>query len=273
MLNLTSENNPLPVPDVLWFSCDGMMVIDEKRRNLQGCPMADQPEECPGLKAMADFKPVRSAEYSIRRSDGKALVVSTSYTPIQLPDRPVWALAVLRDVTTKKKEELHLLQKATSDPLTGLPNRTALMETAHREIRRADRYLRPFSLAMVDVDGFKMYNDCAGHLAGDDLLKSLSSLFRMGRRAPDFVARYGGDEFVLLLPETEAAGAIVVLERLCEAVRRFPFPRLPKPVSISVGVAVFPDDGERLEQLLSAADHRLYEAKHAGCDRVVGPEP
>lgn len=302
---LTSENNPLPVPDVLWFSCDGMMVIDENRRilamnpalekllgrrageaveksecgalfscrNLQGCPMADQPSACPGLKAMKEFKPVTSAEYSIRSASGKGRVVSTSYTPIQLPDRPVWALAVIRDITQKKKEELHLVQKTLTDPLTGLANRTALLEGANLEIRRASRHHHPFSLAMVDIDGFKACNDRIGHPAGDDMLRSLAALLRAGRRVSDLIGRYGGDEFALLLPETDAAGAIGVLERLCEAVRRFPFPRLPKPVSISVGVAVFPGDGESMEQLLSAADRRLYEAKRAGCGRVVGPEP
>ncbi|MBI3292715.1 MAG: sensor domain-containing diguanylate cyclase [Elusimicrobia bacterium] len=302
-------HDPL-VPGILWYSCDGMMVIDEHRRiltmnptlerltgrtsqevagkvecglllacrDLQGCPLADCPQECPGLKAIQKFKPVEAAEYTIQDAHGKGIVVSTSYTPIQLPGRPVWALAVMRDITLAKRREKRISRQAMTDPLTALPNRTAMVEISLKEIKRAVRHNRPLTVVMADLDGFKEYNDAYGHLAGDDLLKSLAALLQAGRRAGDLVARYGGDEFAFLLPETDAAGAMVVAERLRYLVQAFPFPKgdnggvaCPR-VTISMGVALFPKDGNTFQELLKRADKRLYQAKQLGRNRVVGSE-
>jgi len=228
---------------------------------------------------MQSFQPVRGAEYSIRIANGKAIVVSSSYTPIQLPDRPVWALVILRDITLQKRKELRLIQQAKTDPLTQLSNRTALQEICLKEIKRAARHHRTLALAMLDVDGFKRYNDTYGHPAGDELLRALVELIRTGRRLSDLVARYGGDEFALLMPETDTAGAVLVAERICQTVARFPFARnhaLPTaqdlwPISLSIGVAIFPEDGNVPEELLASADRRLYEAKRKGGNRVMGP--
>jgi len=244
-------------------------------RDMRGCSLHDHPWECPGRKAIDQFKPVRSAEYMIRTPDGKERTVNTSYTPIQLPDRPVWALVVMRDATLQKLRERRLLRQAMTDPLSGLPNRAVFLETASKELKRVSRHPGPLAVAMADMDGFKGYNDAHGHPAGDELLKVLAKLLRAGRRAMDLVARYGGDEFAILLPETDVAGAMVVTERLCCTVAQFPFveagaPRVP--LTISIGVAVFPEDGTSIESLLAAADKRLYEAKRLGCNRVVGPK-
>ena len=295
-----------PVPEILWQSCDGMMVIDERRRVLainpalermigrkaqevvgkmecgtlfscrdaHGCPLKDRPTECPGLKAIDRLEPILSAEYMIKAAAGRRVAVSASYTPVQLPGHPVWTLVVMRDMTLKKRREHQLIRQAMTDPLTGLPNRTAFRNACVKELKRMARNPRPFAIAMIDIDGFKKYNDIAGHPAGDGLLKVLAGLIQVGRRATDLVARYGGDEFALLLPETDAAGTMVVAQRLCSTVAKFPLVVLPSPgpLTISVGLAVYPDDGRTPEVLLSQADQRLYQAKRQGGDRVVGPD-
>ncbi len=311
MPDLTQGNGHSAIPELLWHSCEAMMVIDEQRkilavnpamerltgrrkeelmgraecgflfncRDAQGCSLAEQPWECPGLRAIQGFEPIPSAEYTIHDAHGKDIVVSSSYTPIQLVGRPVWALVIMRDITLQKRQEMRLILQAKTDPLTSLPNRAALMEAFQAELKRASRYIRTLALAMADVDGFKQHNDRFGHLSGDDLLKAIAGLLRTGRRLPDLVARYGGDEFILLLPETDAAGAMVVARRLCHIVSRFPFApteapveqRPLKPIGISIGVAAFPGDGEIPQELIACADKRLYEAKRRGGSRAVGP--
>lgn len=160
---------------------------------------------------------------------------------------------------------------AATDPLTGLANRRAFQERLEEEMRRARRYDRPLSLIMADLDYFKLYNDTHGHPAGDLVLQDLAALLRANVRETDLVARYGGEEFVILLPETSRVGARAVAEKVRDAVENHPFPhRQTQPggqLTISLGVATFPEDIDKPEALIHCADKALYRAKEMGRNR------
>lgn len=156
---------------------------------------------------------------------------------------------------------------SVTDGLTGLTNHRALMQRLQEEAMRSARSKHPFAVIMGDVDHFKQYNDDFGHPAGDEVLKRIAAVLRDATRAIDCVGRYGGEEFAVLLPETDAAGAMEVAERIRARVAGEGFPN--RTMTMSIGVAEFPRDGERPEMVVAAADAALYEAKRAGRNRVV----
>jgi diguanylate cyclase (GGDEF)-like protein len=162
---------------------------------------------------------------------------------------------------------------AATDGLTGAYARAALTERIPQEVGRSRRSGRPFALVVFDADHFKSVNDAYGHRRGDAILKELVYRAHQTLRDSDLVFRYGGDEFVLLLPETDAPAALIVAERFREAVRDTPFGSgaqgSPLSLTISAGVAVFPIDGSDEETLFEAADRRSYQAKQGGRDQVV----
>jgi len=158
-----------------------------------------------------------------------------------------------------------------TDQLTGLPNRRFVIEAIQREIDRTVRYGGRFTLAMVDIDHFKLVNDRYGHDEGDRVLLLLAETTRQTLRKADVAARYGGEEFLILLPQTGMAAARGVVERL----RGLFFQGTLNPVfrahgvTFSAGLVEFPDDGRDVGKLIKEADNRLYQAKQAGRDRMV----
>ncbi|WP_436526174.1 diguanylate cyclase [Actinoplanes sp. HUAS TT8] len=161
-----------------------------------------------------------------------------------------------------------------TDPLTGLWNYRYLREVLRREVERASRFGRMLTVLVLDLDHFKEVNDTFGHPAGDQVLGEFARRIRVGLREVDVAFRQGGEEFVVLLPETDAYGGVIVAERLGALVRDRPVqldPRRPgRPdqtsISVSIGIAVFPEHGESAQQVLDAADEALYAAKNAGRD-------
>jgi diguanylate cyclase (GGDEF)-like protein len=156
-----------------------------------------------------------------------------------------------------------------TDGMTGLWNYRYFTMTVTKEIERAARFDRPLALLMLDLDHFKEVNDSFGHQRGDAVLIELAGRIRAEARDVDTIARYGGEEIVVVLPETDETGARQAAERLCNAVRRKPFGDPGQPpirLTVSVGVAVFPVHGSTASSLLACADAALYEAKHAGRD-------
>jgi diguanylate cyclase (GGDEF)-like protein len=154
-------------------------------------------------------------------------------------------------------------RQAHTDRLTGLPNRRALEEQFEKELHRSQRYQHNFSLVVIDIDHFKAINDRYGHPTGDEFLKQLSNHMENSLRNMDFLVRYGGDEFTLLLPETDADAAQQIAARLQKTVRTFSFPLKEENLSVTItfGCATYPQDGETLQALMDSADERLYSDK------------
>jgi len=172
---------------------------------------------------------------------------------------------------TLHERNIELEEISVTDSLTGLYNRKHLQETLTNEVARSERYNRHFGVLMIDIDHFKKYNDTFGHLAGDEVLKKMASVFRRSMRECDYAARYGGEEFLIMLPETGANEAVRAAELIRDRVAKEEFKNGGKSVgmTISLGIAAFPQHGNNLESLIRSADAALYEAKEGGRNRVV----
>jgi diguanylate cyclase (GGDEF)-like protein len=160
---------------------------------------------------------------------------------------------------------------ARTDELTSLPNFRAFRERIDLEIERAERYPERFGILILDLDRFKKYNDTYGHLAGNDALQRVARAIREAVRVVDFPARYGGEEFAVILPQLDAPALATIAERIRATIEAMPVPSEGAQVTVSIGAAVYPDDGTAPDVLFRAADERLYAAKEGGRNRVVGP--
>jgi diguanylate cyclase (GGDEF)-like protein len=178
-------------------------------------------------------------------------------------------LAVINETLRKKNKELHEL--SITDSLTGLYNRKHLMETLENEVARSKRHKHDFSVLVIDIDHFKDYNDTYGHLAGDEVLSRLATVFKESVRSCDYVARYGGEEFILVLPEIGPEDGVKAAERIRKKVAKESFAGDGKPIQItvSVGVASYPKYGDDPQSIIRHADTALYKSKESGRNRVV----
>ena len=159
--------------------------------------------------------------------------------------------------------------RAATDSLTGLPNRRAVQEALKRMIAQAGRTLAPMSVLVLDLDHFKQINDTYGHDRGDAVLAAVGDVLAGALRTSDFVGRNGGEEFVALLPETGADGALEAAEKLRAAIARVTLPGIDRAITASVGAAVYPHTAADPESLLRLADRALYAAKAAGRNRAA----
>ena len=171
----------------------------------------------------------------------------------------VLTLAFAAEVAERRRHEEQVRQMAVSDPLTGLANYRRLVEVLDAEVKRQARTGRGFAVLLLDLDGLKKINDGHGHLVGSRALARVADVLRVHCREVDTPARYGGDEFAVVLPETEREAALQVAQRI--SARLADDPESPR-LSVSIGAAVYPDDGASIEQLLNSADHALYRQKH-----------
>jgi diguanylate cyclase (GGDEF)-like protein len=164
------------------------------------------------------------------------------------------------------------LLSAITDGLTGLYNHRYFQDRLEEELERSQRYGQPVALLMIDLDDFKRYNDANGHIAGDVLLADVAKMLRRTVRKVDVVARYGGEEFAVILPATRKKGALIIANRLCQKAASTKFPNqevMPrKAITISIGLAVYPDDAKDKAKLIDMADKALYHSKKAGKNQV-----
>lgn len=167
----------------------------------------------------------------------------------------------------------HLKELSITDFQTDLFNRRYFEERLFEEFQRSNRYNLSFSLAMIDIDDFKLFNDSEGHLAGDEVLKNIAGIAKESLRVIDVIARFGGEEFAVVMPQTEKDEAYIVAERIRNSVKeQLPctwktFPR--HNITISTGIATFPHDGKDRKELIRNADKALYRAKMEGKDRTI----
>ncbi|MFA9462133.1 GGDEF domain-containing protein [Thiohalorhabdus sp. Cl-TMA] len=187
----------------------------------------------------------------------------------------VWLMALLSGIALwAQSAQLHMLlglyRQATRDPLTGMFNRRALFQQARAELARARRHDRPVSMLLLDIDRFKRINDQQGHPVGDAVLRHLAGILQRETRTEDLLGRYGGEEFMVLATDSDAAGAAALAERIRAAVARDPAPAPEGPLTYTVSIGVGTGlAGDSLEDLLKRADEALLEAKECGRDRVV----
>jgi diguanylate cyclase (GGDEF)-like protein/PAS domain S-box-containing protein len=212
-------------------------------------------------------------EHSIVDRQGRAFRVYISISPLKdSSNRIIGCVETIRKLDEIENVNKDLLAQAMTDQLTGLGNRRKLYEAMEIEVSRAARHKRPYSVMMADIDHFKKYNDCYGHLAGDDALRFVADTLSKNKRKEDVVTRYGGEEFIALLPETDSAGAVVHAERVRELVKTLSAAntKLKRGLKISIGVATCNSGVKcKTKTLISEADKALYKAKYSGRNRVA----
>src|SRR6202047_1234057 len=199
-----------------------------------------------------------SIEVDWRRKDGTPLKVRLSGRRVATEGEKDSYEIIVEDVTQQRKLEDSLRQQATKDPLTGLANYRHLVEVIDTEIKRSERTAREFALLFLDLDGLKKINDAHGHIVGSQALCRLADVLSNSSREMDTAARFGGDAFALVLPETGEVPANLVAGRICANLAHDG--RKPK-LSVSIGVAIYPKDGVRIDTLMGAADVAVYAMK------------
>ncbi len=219
-------------------------------------------------------KSVYETEYRIKTKDGKWRWYYDlgKITKRDEEGKPLLVAGIVFDITERKElqnkleEQNELLEKlATTDELTKLFNRRTVYSKLEYEVDRAKRYKSPLSVMMIDIDHFKQVNDRYGHVRGDDVLREVADTIRRSVRRTDIPGRYGGEEFLVIFPNSNLAESLVVAERIWEGVNEIKY-NDDLRVTISCGVKTY--EGETIAELLQKADEKLYEAKEQGRNRV-----
>lgn len=218
---------------------------------------------------------IYECEYRIQAKDGKWkwFYDRGKVTHRDAYGNPEFAVGIVFDITEKKEKELKLEienkileEQSTTDTLTGIKNRGAMMEELESRINQALEYRLPLSIAMFDIDKFKVLNDTKGHVFGDKVIKKVANTISENIRGLDSVGRYGGEEFMVTFPNTNKKSAHFVCERIRSKIEEFEFDDGVK-VTISGGVAEY--NAEEILEFIDKADKNLYEAKNSGRNRII----
>lgn len=253
---------------VKWVMMEGRPVIipkvSEEPRFEEGA------DTLPGLKSRGCI----CAPLKARQAVLGVLIAVNKLKCGSFSESDLSVLSVLANQTAIAIENADLYKRveqlAVTDELTQVYNFRYLKTALRRELDRAARFREAFSILMLDVDNLKAYNERFGHLRGSTVLKQLAYVIKMTARSIDFVAKYGGDEFLLILPHTPKEGALVLAERIRIAVATQPFPEVPSgEITCSIGVSTYPEDGESVGEIIESADNALYAAKRGGKNRVL----
>jgi len=242
MLGYTSRRELMAAHHVSEILCNA-----SKREQLLGLSAGKDGEDG-GVRLESDWK----------RKDGTPLKVRLSGRQVSTESEKDSYEIIVEDITQQRKLEDHLRQQAAKDPLTGLANYRHLVEILDTEIKRSERTGREFALLFLDLDGLKKINDRFGHVVGSQALCRLGDVLSNSCRNMDTAARFGGDEFAVILPETGEVPANLVAGRICDNLARDG--RKPK-LSVSIGVAIYPKHGEKIDTLMGAADVALDTMK------------
>jgi len=269
--------HPLVITDIRMGGMSGIELLTEIKRHNPGTQVVIMTSHASLDSALSAMR-AGAYDYLIKPFESLDLISAVAGRAAEKA-RLVAQNRELLDQLQHANEELQevnraLKEMAVRDGLTSLYNHRHFQEALAQEIARSQRSGKPCSVAFMDVDNFKAYNDTHGHPDGDRLLRTLSEILMSHLRCSDLAARYGGEEFVLLLPETPKAAALRIAEGLRVKVEQEHFPgREQQPlgrVTISIGVASYPEDGSDAATVMACADQRLYKAKHGGRNMVVG---
>ncbi len=228
--------------------------------------------QCSICKALHDGKDGRGhqGEDVFIRKDGSSFVAEVNASPMIMDGKGVGLVLIFRDITERKKNEDQLYQLSHTDPLTNIFNRRHFINVLENEVERVKRYGAPLSLAICDIDHFKLVNDSFGHAVGDRVLQGIVATIQKRVRATDVFARWGGEEFVLMLPHTTLADAVPMAQKILSTIRRVDFGEVGM-VTISFGVTTFRGE-DTIDTLISRADSLLYKAKAEGRNCVRSSE-
>ena len=245
-------------------------VLGKNPKFLQG-PGTEDKTRYQIRQAMRENKSIRTQILNYAKN-GDELWLDINFVPLfDESGELIYYAAIERDLTEHKRLQFALEDMATTDSLTGLANRQAFMERASGEFSRAQRYNRSLSVIMIDIDHFKSINDRFGHAAGDQVLRQLGQHCQSRLRDSDFLGRIGGEEFVLLLPDTSQDSAYHVAERMREQLSQTVISlenSLTLNITASFGVAAMNKDDADFNSVLHRADVAMYDAKHGGRNQV-----